>query len=153
MAWVFNYGTDTLDDTDRVLGTNSAGAVKNFAGTEFGKLNAEDQVLAGGARVTSKQLSFPASPDVPLVIDPGDRPLQYVNNLGPFTIQAPANDGSCMLMIINSQSPDVSGAVTFSGFTVGSSTGDSLTTTAGHRFTVSIWRINGVSGYRVMAHQ
>ena len=45
------------------------------------------------------------------------------------------------------------GAITFSGFTVGSNTGATLTTTNTNKFTVSIWRINGTSGYNIFAHQ
>jgi hypothetical protein len=45
------------------------------------------------------------------------------------------------------------GAITFSGFTVGSNVGDSLTTTNTEKFSIHIWRINGVSGYRIAAHQ
>ena len=50
------------------------------------------------------------------------------------------------------------GAVTFSGFTVGSNTGGSLTTTSTNLFTVSIWRITipgvgSTAGYTIFAHQ
>jgi hypothetical protein len=108
-------------------------------------LNVEDQVLAGGATVTSKSLSTGH-----ITIDCGDRPLQYITNGGAFTITAPASDGSMMLLVTNNGS---AGTITFSGFTVGSSTGDALTTTNTNKFTIAIWRINGVSGYRIAAHQ
>ena len=145
MAWLFTYPTISVDGTSLIAGTNSAGDVKLFAGTDFGKLNIEDQTLAGGANVTAKSLSTGN-----ITVDCGARPLQYITNGGAFTITAPASDGSCMLLITNNAS---AGAVTFSGFTVGSSTGDALDTTNGHKFMVSIWRINGVSGYRIAAHQ
>ena len=45
------------------------------------------------------------------------------------------------------------GAITFTGFTVGASTGDALTTTNASKFTISVWRINGVSSYVVKALQ
>jgi hypothetical protein len=139
------YPADTLDDTDKILGSTSGGLAKNFAGTEFGKLNVEDQILAGGARVTTKVLATGS-----VTIDPGDRPLQAISNNGAFTITAPANDGSCMLLVANDSA---AGAITFSGFTVGSNTGDALTNNAGHKFTISIWRISGIAGYRIAAHQ
>ncbi len=156
MGAASGYPNASLTGTDKVLGENAAGTVKNFLGTEIGKLNVEGQTLAGGAGVTAKALTIPASPDVPIVIDPSARPLQYIYNFAPFTIAAPTVDGSCLLLIINASlvSPDVAGgAVTFSGFSVGSSTGDTITTTAGAKFTVNIWRINGVSGYNITAHQ
>jgi hypothetical protein len=105
----------------------------------------EDQQIAGGARVTAKSLTTGN-----VTIDPGDRPLQFITNGGAFTITAPANDGSCMLLVTNNAS---AGAITFSGFTVGPNTGDALTTTNTHKFTINIWRINGVSSYMIIAHQ
>ena len=49
---------------------------------------------------------------------------------------------------------NVSGAVIpgFSGYTVGT-TGDAFTATVGHRFLLSIRRINGISTYLVKALQ
>jgi len=145
MPALTSYPTETADATKYLLGHNSGSAVKRYSVGEIGLLGIEDQVLAGGASVTAKSLSTGN-----ITIDPGARPLQYITNGGAFTITAPAADGSCMLLITNNAS---AGAVTFSGFTVGSSTGDSLTTTNTNKFTVSIWRINGTSGYRIVAHQ
>jgi hypothetical protein len=113
--------------------------------TTYAKLNAPDQTVSGGANVTSQTLSTGS-----FTIDCGSRPLQYITNGGAFTITAPSNDGSCLLLITNNAS---AGAVTFSGFSVGSNTGDALTTTNGNKFTVDFWRINGTSGYRIAAHQ
>ena len=107
--------------------------------------NVEDQTLSGGGNVVAKQLT---AGDI--TIDCGDRPLQYVANIGAFTITAPTEDGSCMLLIENESG---CGSIAFSGFSVGVSTGDDLTATFGDKFTVSIWRIDGISGYRVAAHQ
>jgi hypothetical protein len=56
-----------------------------------------------------------------------------------------------MLLITNGAS---AGAVTFSaGFTDGTNKGDALDTVNAHNFTVSIWRINAIAGYRIAAHQ
>jgi hypothetical protein len=134
------------------LGTPSSGTLTNATGLPAtgvtgtaATLTVEDQALSGGARVTSKSLSTGS-----VTIDPGDRPLQYITNGGAFTLTAPANDGSMILLVTNNGS---AGAITFSGFTVGSNVGDSLTTTNTEKFSIHIWRINGVSGYRIAAHQ
>jgi hypothetical protein len=145
MPQASTYDTDTADATDFLLGVTAGGVVKRYDIGEFALLGVEEQVLAGGARVTSKSLSTGN-----ITIDCGDRPIQHITNGGAFTLTAPANDGSCMLLVTNNGS---AGAITFSGFDVGSSTGDALTTTDGHLFTISIWRINGTAGYRIAAHQ
>jgi hypothetical protein len=115
------------------------------ATTTVAALNLADQTVTGGANVTAQSLTTGN-----ITVDCGSRPLQFITNNGAFTITAPANDGSCMLLVTNGAS---AGAVTFSGFTVGSNTGDALTTTNTQKFTVSVWRINGTSGYRIAAHQ
>ncbi len=115
------------------------------AATTVAALNIADQTVTGGANVTSLSLTTGN-----VTIDCGARPLQFITNNGAYTITTPANDGSCMLLVTNGAS---AGATTFSGFSVGASTGDALTTTNTSKFTISIWRINGVSGYRVAAHQ
>ncbi len=111
-------------------------------------LDVADQTVAGGANVTSLSLGTISSGTT--TIDCGARPLQYFTNGGAFTLAAPASDGSCLVMSTNNGSAST---ITFSGFTVGSSTGDALTTTNAEKFTISIWRINGVAGYRVAAMQ
>lgn len=112
----------------------------------FALLNTEDQTITGGANVTSKSLT---AGDI--TVDCGARALQYITNDGAFEITAPTTDGSCMLLITNGAS---AGAVTFTGFTMGAlNVGDALTTTDTNKFTVSIWRIHSVSGYRIAAHQ
>lgn len=107
--------------------------------------NVENQTLSGGANVTAKTQSTGN-----LTINCGERPLQYITNGGAWTLTAPAADGSCILLVTNNGS---AGATTFSGFSVGSTTGDALTTTNTNKFSIHIWRINGTSGYRIAAHQ
>lgn len=104
-----------------------------------------NQTLSGGANVTSASLTTGN-----ITVNCGNGPLQFITNGGAFTITAPANDGSCMVLVTNNAS---AGAVSFSGFSVGANTGDALTTTNTSKFTLSIWRINGTSGYRVASHQ
>jgi hypothetical protein len=55
-----------------------------------------------------------------------------------------------MVLITNNTT---AGTIAFSGFTVGANTGEFLDTTNGHSFSVSIWRINGISSYIVKALQ
>lgn len=113
--------------------------------TNFASLTTQDQTLSGGANVTSLSLSTGN-----VTIDCGKVPLQFITNGGAFTITAPTNDGSCILLVANNATANT---ISFSGFSVGSNTGDSLDTTNTHKFSIFIWRINGTAGYRVAAHQ
>lgn len=113
--------------------------------TALASLSTADQTVTGGANVTSLSLTTGS-----VTIDCGARPSQFITNGGAFTITAPTNDGSCMVLVTNGAS---AGAITFSGFTVGAAIGDPLTTTNTSKFTLSIWRVNGTAGYRVAAHQ
>jgi hypothetical protein len=85
-----------------------------------------------------------------ITINPALGNYAYVTNNGAFTITAPAADCAVDLLVTNGAS---AGSITFSGFTVGSSTGSALTTTSGNKFIVSIRRINGVSTYTIYALQ
>lgn len=90
-------------------------------------LNTEDQILTGGARVTSKGLGTVASGT--LTLDPGDRPLQHYTNNGAHTLSPGSNTGSFMLDITNGAS---AGAITLTGWT--KIAGDAFTTTSGNKF-------------------
>lgn len=118
--------------------TNVAAAGALMAATE-------DQTISGGATVTSKSITAGS-----FTVDCGDRPLQYITNSGAFTITAPAADGQCTLLMTNDGS---AGAVTFSGFQVGSNTGDALTTTNGDDFAIYITRVNSIAFYTIQALQ
>ena len=109
-------------------------------------LTATDQTLTGGTNVTPASLSTGS-----VAIDCGQSPLQYITNGGAFTITAPSSDGSCLLLVTNNASANSN--VVFSGFAPLSNTGAAFTSTNGNKFTVSIWRINGVAGYFVVAMQ
>lgn len=111
-------------------------------------LTAVDQTLSGGANVTSFSIGTVSSGTT--TIDCGKSPLQFLTGNGAFTFAAPANDGSCDVLITNGAS---AGAVTFSGFTEGSNTGDALDTTNAHKFLVAVVRINSISHYLVSAYQ
>jgi hypothetical protein len=103
------------------------------------------QTISGGAYVTSNSLSSGS-----FTANTGVAPLQYITNSAAFTLTAPANDGSMVLLVTNGST---AGAITFSGFTVGSVTGDALTTTNGNKFMIFIVRINAISTYNVKALQ
>lgn len=94
------------------------------------KLDVEDQILTGGARVTSKSLGTITSGTV--TPDPGDRPMQHYTNNGAHTLAPGSNTGSYLLDITNDAS---AGAVTTSGWT--KVAGDAFTTTNGHKFRCS----------------
>lgn len=156
---VFSTASSVLARTTVLYSSNSNSKV-NFAAPpnvmiaaltyDLVSLSAGNQTISGGANVTSFSLATAATGST-VTINCGNCPLQYVTNATAFSIAPPSSDGTTMLFITNASG---CGTVTFtSGFTVGSLTGDSLTTTTGNKFTVSIWRINGVSGYRIAAHQ
>lgn len=75
---------------------------------------------------------------------------QFGGNNGAHTLAAPAADSAVDLLYTNGAS---AGAITFSGFTVGSNVGSALTTTSGHKFIISIRRINSVATYSIYALQ
>jgi hypothetical protein len=75
---------------------------------------------------------------------------QYLTNNGAFTLAAPLADCAIDILITNGAS---AGAITFTGFTVGSSTGSALTTTNTSKFIISIRRINSVATYSIYALQ
>jgi hypothetical protein len=75
---------------------------------------------------------------------------QYMTANGAFTLAAPSADCAIDILVTNGAS---AGAITFSGYTVGANTGSALTTTNGHRFIISIRRVNAISTYSIYALQ
>lgn len=134
----------TTTGTSGLQYTTSGGTTAVGCNNNLANLTLADQVVTGGANVTSQSL---ATGNV--TIDCGSRPLQFQTNGGAFTITAPSNDGSCILNSVNNAS---AGTITFTGFCAGSH-GDTLDTTNGHIFSIFIWRINSNSCYRVAANQ
>ena len=76
---------------------------------------ATEQVISGGATVTSYNLGITNSTVNSITIDSGKCPLQYITNNGAFTCTAPSNDGSCIVQILNGTSANT---ITFSGWQV-----------------------------------
>ena len=138
-------GTTTLNASATASGTLTLPAVTDTVAV----LGTADQTLSGGANFTSYSNSTGS-----VTVDCGKNPSQYIINGGAYTITAPANDGQCILFVRNNGS---AGTTTFSGFTVGSNTGASLTTTSGNLFTIFIWRVTdgtgSTAGYNIFAHQ
>ena len=115
---------------------------------QYASLSRPDQTLSGGANVTSYSIGTLAS--TTYQVDCGKGPLQFFTNNGAITLSAPASDGSCLVEMINAGS---AGAITFSGFTTNSNTGEALTTTNTNKFAITIWRINGTSSFIIKALQ
>lgn len=133
-------------------GNNSALQYTNGTGTgcnsAVASLTATGQTLSGGATAATVPLGTISSGTV--TINCGSGPLQSGTNNGAFTLAAPASDSSCIVTLTNGAT---AGAITFSGFSVGSNTGDTLTTTNTQKFSIFVWRNNSIAGYRVAAHQ
>jgi hypothetical protein len=111
-------------------------------------LSGASQAFTGGLHITAYSIGTVSSGTT--TIDCGNGPLQYLTNGGAFTLAAPSNDSDCIVETVNNGS---AGTITFSGFSVGSSTGDTLDTTNAHKFFINIARINGDATYRVSALQ
>lgn len=117
----------------KITVTNGDGVSGNptiTVGADIAQLTVADQVITGGARVTSLSLGTITSGTV--TPDPGDRPLQHYTNGGAHTLAPGSNTGYYLLDITNNGS---AGAITTSGWTKVS--GDSFTTTNGHKFRCS----------------
>lgn len=137
----------TVTNTITITATDGITATFPSANITVAALNIADQTITGGANVTSQSQSTGN-----ITVDCGSRPLQYITgNTSSWAITAPAADGSCILLLTNAGASAV--IPTFSGFSVGSGTGDALTATASLKYSIMIWRVNGTSGYRVAAHQ
>lgn len=105
-------------------------------------LTAQDQTISGGANNTAFSIGTVSTGTT--TFDCGKNALQFMTNNGASTFAAPANDGSCIVLITNGAS---AGALTPSGWTVSTNTGDAFTTTNTNKFMLSVVRINGVATY------
>jgi len=82
---------------------------------------------------------------------PANGNYQYgTNNNAVTTFNVPATDCAMDILITNGAT---AGAITFSGYTVGSNTGDPYVTTNTQKFILSIRRINAISTYTWKALQ
>ncbi len=106
------------------------------------------QTMTGGFDVTSHNAGTKSTGT--FTPDPADGNSQYATNGGAHEIAAPTTDCWIDILYTNNAS---AGAITFSGFQVGSNTGDALTTTNGDDFLIQIRRTNGISTYKIVALQ
>ena len=109
---------------------------------------AGNQTVTGGFSVTPNNLGTISSGTVTPA--PANGNYQYYTNNGAHTLAAPASDCAIDVLVTNSAS---AGSITFSGFTVGASTGSALTTTSTNKFLISIRRINSIATYSIYALQ
>lgn len=97
---------------------DAAVTASSFAvGASFAALlSTEDQVVAGGARVTVKDLGNSSGQTI--TPDPGDRPIQKCGNNGAWTLAPGSNVGCYLLTVINASGaavPTTSGWTKVSG--------------------------------------
>jgi len=135
-------GTGPTGPPGTATNTGATGPTGSSSGAML--LGATGQNLSGGVYSTPYQY-----PTGSFTVDFSLNPIQWVNNAGAFTIGAPSQAGSCILMIFNQTG---AGAITFPGWTVGNP-GDAFTTIAGHKFALMMWGCNGIYSYSVKALQ
>jgi hypothetical protein len=110
-------------------------------------LVAGNQTTTGGFCFTSANIGTVSTGTITPNAMAGN--YQYYTNAGAHTLLAPLVDCAIDILMTNGTG---AGAVTFSGFTVGT-TGDTLTTTVGNKFIFSVRRINGIATYLIKALQ
>lgn len=132
----------------RDIGINGAGTIFSTlpsASANVAALNISGQSVTGGMTVSTRALSAG-----PFTVECNSRPIHAFTNNAATTITAPNQDGFCIVLVTNGAT---AGALTFSGFSVGSNTGDTYVTTNAAKFSLFVWRANGTSGYTWSAHQ
>ena len=140
-------GTKTLTVSANLTLAGTDGQTFTFPASSAAVLTtANTATISKGFTLTPNSLGNITS----FTIDPTLGNYQYGTNHGAATWTAPASDCAVDILVTNDAT---AGAITFSGFTVGANVGDSLTTTNGHKFIISIRRINSVSTYIVKALQ
>ena len=159
--WAINVGAGNVNfpGTGNQLGTitsgtwNGAAIDTAYGGTGAANLNAF--LLAGttntitiGYAFTPNNIGTVSSGTTTPSCSAGN--YQYLTDNGAFTLAAPSSDCGIDLLVTNGAS---AGTISFSGFTVGSSTGSSLTTTNGNKFVISIRRIDAIATYSIYALQ
>lgn len=142
---IANGKTLTASNTLTLAGTD--GTTMTFPGTSSTVLTTGNTAtITIGYSVTPNALTASTS----FTVNPALGNYQYITNNGAFTITNPASDCAVDILVTNGAT---AGTITFTGFTVGSSTGSALTTTNTQRFLISVRRINSVSTYSIYALQ
>lgn len=122
-------GVDTTRAVTAAALASTIGVTIQAYDADTAKLDVADQVVTGGARVTSLSLGTISSGTV--TPDPGDRPMQHYTNGGAHTLAPGSNAGYYVLDITNNGS---AGAITTSGWT---KVEGAFTTTNAHTFRCS----------------
>lgn len=141
---VSDGGTGVSTITGIIKGNGTSAFSAATAGTDYMVPTTTSNVSIGFT-VTPNAISTGS-----FTVNPALGNYQYVTNNGAYTITNPSSDCAVDILVTNGAS---AGATTFTGFTVGSSTGSALTTTNGNKFIISIRRINAISTYSIYALQ
>jgi hypothetical protein len=151
---VLAFGTITAAATNfaataRLHGRVTAGAgageevtAANLLATFGTVLNNTTTTITVGYTLTPNSIGTMAATFTP---NPALGNYQYAtNNNAVTTFNVPSSDCAIDILITNGAS---AGAITFSGYQIGSNTGDTYSTTSGNDFILSIRRINALSTY------
>lgn len=138
-------GNQTITLSGDVTGSGTT-AITTTAASSIVKANATNTISKGYTITPNNGGTISSGTFTP---DPTQGNYQFYTNNGAHTLAAPSSDCAIDILITNGAS---AGAITFSGFTVGT-TGDVLTTTNTNKFIISIRRINLISTYIIKALQ
>lgn len=137
----------TVSNSLTLAGTD--GTTMTFPGTSSTVLTTGNSAtITKGYAVTPNNIGTVSSGTT--TPDPANGNYQYYTNNGAHTLAAPSSDCAIDILVTNGAS---AGAITFSGFTVGSTVGAALTTTNTNKFKISVTRINSVATYVIYALQ
>lgn len=134
-----NVATLTSNNATNLGGVAAAAYLSNTA----------NKTISGGFAVTAYNRGTVTTGNT-YSVDPTLGNYQYYTNNGAHTLAAPSSDCAIDILVTNGAS---AGSITFSGFTVGASTGSVYATTNAQKYILSIRRINGVSTYSWYAMQ
>ncbi len=129
-------------------GTNATTAAQGIINLTGVALNTTGQAFTGGVVFTSFNLGTAAAATVTLVA--GNPPLQRIIINGTATFVAPSSECEIDILVTIAAA---AGAITFSGYSVGSNTGDAYATTNTQKFILMSRTINGSSTYAWKALQ
>ena len=152
--------TTTLGLTDLRLGSTTTNVVISNTTSSFGGnvtvtsyLNVGNVASNGTAYVSNGFYVVAGNwgeVKTNITINSSNGNYQYWASNGAYTITAPAQDCAVDILLTNGTA---AGTITFSGFTVGASTGSAYATTNGNRYILSVRRINSISTYSWYALQ
>ena len=143
---ITNGKTLSISNTLTLAGTDST--TMTFPSTSSTVITTGNTAtITKGYSVTPYSQSWASN----FTVDPSQGNYQYATNDAARTITAPASDCAVDILITNHAS--TAGSITFSGFTVGSSTGSTYATTGNNKYLLSIRRINSVATYSWYALQ